>query len=288
MEKGVKAWVGSVGGSDLYREAKVEKVREGQIHNIRFCDWLTAENEQTINLFYKTYGEEFKNKPMTINRFGIDILDKFDFVKDMDRKSLCLKYGIPDGTINVACGYNSSPEHQHLSIVESIKQMDKKLREKCCFVFPLTYGWGTDDYIDMLDRQLSEDNIKHVFLRRFLSATEMAEYISLCNIMIHVQTTDQMSSTMLAHMYNGNIVIAGDWLPYRSLEEQGVFFLTINKLEDLERKLDYSIRNIEDYHLRCKGNREIIYKMSSWESAAKNWYKVYSDCLKKKEIYVRG
>ncbi len=55
--------------------------------------------------------------------------------------------------------------------------------------------------------------------------------------MIQLQATDSFSSSMRETLYAGNIVITGDWLPYGTLDEKGVFMLKVSSVEEAERSL---------------------------------------------------
>ena len=109
---------------------------------------------------------------------------------------------------------------------------------------------------------------------------EMAELAMITDVMIHVQTTDQLSSAMLSHMYNGNIVIAGAWLPYVWLQDNNVFFLKVGKIPELTSCLEKVVINLDDYKKQCTGNPDIIYQLSSWENASAMWMRMYTTLLK--------
>jgi hypothetical protein len=84
-----------------------------------------------------------------------------------------------------------------------------------------------------------------------------------------------MTSSMLEHLAAGSVVITGKWLPYGSLEEIGVYFIRINKVDDLKETLLEVIKHL-DVHLELsKKNREIMLKLMSWETNKWSWYEAY-------------
>ena len=95
--------------------------------------------------------------------------------------------------------------------------------------------------------------------------------------MLHVQKTDQLSSTMLEEMYAGSIVIAGKWLPYRSLHDMGMFFLDVDKIDDTVEALETVVPNLEAYRKKCEGNKEIIWRHSSWDELAVRWRALWDE-----------
>lgn len=270
------AWLASVGGSDLYRESKVWFWRALQKHMLKYCCWYSAENQQTIDYFRKIFHEKkFDKIPMTINRFGVDILDEFTECNVGDAKRTKDHFKIPDNKIIVVCGYNANIAHQHYDMINQISSMDNNLKDKCCFIFPMTYCEQKEGYIDSVDKLLCQHKLSYIIIRRFMTTKEMAQLISVSDIMIHVQTTDQMSSTMLANMYAEKIVIAGKWLPYGILKKNGVFFREVDDVNSLSTILSDTIENIDGYNNKCFGNKKKIYSLSSWKFASEMWDKVY-------------
>ena len=107
----------------------------------------------------------------------------------------------------------------------------------------------------------------------------MAEIEKTTDIMLHVQTTDQLSSAMLSHMYNGNVVIAGEWLPYNELREKGIFFISVKDIDDISSAVEEVVNNPDEYRTRCMDNRSKVYAMSSWRRSADDWYETYKMLL---------
>ncbi len=276
------AWFCSVGGSDLYRQSNKLFFRILQKRIISRADWISSEGEETKEYFEKVYKMKGRKTPHTIVRFGVDILDCFDEIHDIETGNLKKKYDIPSDKIVVMCGTNGRKEHQHMKMLEAIEKLPEAILNNCCLLFPMTYG-GNEDYIrSVQDRALSITK-NSVVLREFLTTAEMAEVASITDIMIHVQTTDQLSSAMLSHMYHGNVVIAGSWLPYHTLREKGIMFISVNRIDEITEQLMEVVPNIEEWKRQCSFNAEIVYHMSSWENSAREWYYVYNQLTEKNE-----
>lgn len=262
----------SVGGSDLYRDSQNVLFRFLQKKLIRRSDHLSAENEATREFFFQRYGEHYRKIPMDINNFGVDLLDVIDLLeenkKDRDGES---NYD----RIRIACGHNANDAHQHLKMIQQIENLSDEIKKSCAFVFPMTYGERQDGYIERVESELKRIGVAYDMLCDYMNNEQMAAYIMDCDIMIHVQTTDQLSSTMLAHMYCGNVVIAGSWLPYASLKDAGIYFLTIDHTEQLSDLLTNVVGELKSYKHRCKENPKIVYELASWDSAAGRWYHSY-------------
>ncbi|MCI9141170.1 MAG: glycosyltransferase family 4 protein [Lachnospiraceae bacterium] len=262
----------NVGGSDFYRE--IEDVLNFKRQLIDSADLITAETEVTVQEFGDYYGIEIKKK-MQLLPFGIEVLDWIDKYKDVDRNILKKKYNIPENRIVVTCGHNALKAHQHMKMIDTIEKMSEKFKREMVFVFPMTYPSGEEDYINCVSNRLQKSGLEHVILRKFMDFKEMAEYAIISDIMIHVQITDQLSSTMLEEMYAGSIVIAGKWLPYRSLHKMGMHFFDVDRVSDIVALMEEIVMNIEKYEKKCLENREIVWKHSAWDNVAVNWYALW-------------
>lgn len=258
----------NVGGSDFYRSTKVE--RDYKRNLIKYADKVTAETVGTIQDFVSYYGSAVHGK-ISLLPFGIEVLDLIKLSKDKDETDIRKKYHIPLNKVVVTCGHNANMAHQHMDIIDALEKLPERIKREIVCVFPMTYPNGSDKYIGEVDTRLDETSLEHVILTDFMDFQSMAEYALISDIMIHVQTTDQLSSTMLEEMYAGSVVIAGSWLPYQSLHEMGIYFLDVDTIPDVTAVLEDVVTNIEGYKKKCVGNREIVWQHSSWDVLAPKW-----------------
>ncbi len=135
----------------------------------------------------------------------------------------------------------------------------------------MTYPDVFADYRKEVCDRLQNVGFDSVVLTEFMDFQSMSEYALISDIMIHVQTTDQLSSTMLEEMYAGSVVIAGSWLPYQSLHEMGIYFLDVDTIPDVTVVLEEVVQNLDSYKEKCKGNSEIVWNYSSWDVLATKW-----------------
>lgn len=258
----------NVGGSDFYR-ADREK-REYKRKLIMCADRITAETEKTVQEFRAYYRKETIDK-MGLLPFGIEVLDWINASRTCDRNKLKEKFHIPLNKIVITCGHNAIEEHQHIKMISVLKQLPKNIKELIVCVFPMTYPQNKKDYINSVQAELEGSGLEHVVLTEFMNFQSMAEYALISDIMIHVQTTDQLSSTMLEEMYAGSIVIAGSWLPYQSLHDMEIYFLDVDTIPEVTMVLEDVVANIENYKEKCRGNSEIVWNHSSWDELAPKW-----------------
>ena len=281
LKRKAKYWFCSVGGSDLYRDSRRKVCKAYQINILNHSDWFSSENVETKKEFIKTYGKKYEKIPHTINRFGVDIFDAIEERKT-GKKEQKRTFDIPLDQEVVCCGYNANPAHQHLKMISSFSRLPQDIIRKLFFVFPMTYSAVECGYIEKVRSAIQEVTDNFIILEDFMNTEEMAEVVQATDVMIHVQTTDQMSSTMLAHMYNGNVVIAGAWLPYHSLKERGVYFIDVNEVDEVGAVLADVAENCEAYKKKCENNEDLVYSMSSWDVCAKEWIAVYEKLLEER------
>lgn len=260
-----------VGGSDFYRVSNLD--RDYKYRLIGCADNISAETKETVYEFENYYNK--LEKKLQILPFGVEVLNYIGDIDEEKRNRIKQSFGIPINKIVVTCGHNANRVHQHLKLIDCLKQLPDNIKNNVVLVFPMTYPIGFSDYIKEVENELMKSNFEYIILTEFMDSKKMAEYATISNIMIHVQTTDQLSSTMLEEMYAGSIVIAGSWLPYQSLHEKGMYFIDADKIEEVSNILVDIIDNIDEYKEKCKVNKELIWNHSSWDILSKKWHELW-------------
>lgn len=263
-----------VGGSDLYRARDAERVYKRNL--IDMADTISAETDATISAFVQAYPSAAE-KIRWVN-FGIETLEYLDQdcrIKALEKKK---DMDISDNRIVIMCGYNAGEAHQHLEMIRALDEMDISVKDKIELIFPMTYPRGQDAYIASVKTELSGSGIRYRILTDYRNPKAMAELEMMADILITVQKTDQLSSTMLETMYAGKVVIAGSWLPYGNLREKGLRFLSVDKIGDLAETVPEVVNNYQIYREKCLDNKGIVYELSSWNIAGERWHGLWSDC----------
>lgn len=259
----------SVWGSDFYRAGN--RARKKLYKIFKECDAITFTNEQSRQDFIKYYND-FEKKSRVCS-FGLETLEIIKGIKNQ-KKELRKNFDIPDDKIVISCGYASAAGQQHEKIINIINELDASIRGKCLFIFPMTYGDMI--YRKKIEQKLIKSGIDYLVLKDFMSYEEIARLRLITDIMVHIPVSDQFSGSMQEILFSGNIVIAGDWLPYGVLYEKGVFLLGANSPENLPGVLARAIENLKELKKRTGKNRDIIWDLSSWKLNIKKWIELYN------------
>ena len=158
-----------------------------------------------------------------------------------------------------------------MEIIKALNELSEDIQKQIVCVFPMTYPDVFDSYREEVCNILQKMGFDTVVLKEFMDLYAMSEYALISDIMIHVQTTDQLSSTMLEEMYAGSVVIAGSWLPYKALHEMEIYFLDVDMISDVTAVLEDVVINMGTYKEKCKGNAELVWQHSSWDVLAPKW-----------------
>ena len=103
----------------------------------------------------------------------------------------------------------------------------------------------------------------------------MSKLRKTTDIFILAQTTDALSNSMLESLYAGAIVINASWLRYSSLKNEGVYYLTFDSFDRMNRVLVNILNNYDQEKENCLINKEKIAKISSWYYLRDNWKNLY-------------
>lgn len=272
----------SVGGGDLYESSVKLRKRIILSRLVRRANLISSENTQTRKKFSEIYKIQSRNTEHRIVRYGVNVIDAINCHNGDNIVSVKKKWGIPTDRIIVMLGHNGFRQHQHLKMIEAVGKMESDVLDRCFFVIPMTYGVSSGEYKNEVKDAISQLTDKYVILEKFLNVDQMAEITMMTDIMIHIQTSDQLSSTMMAHLYNGNVVLAGSWLPYDDIKKAGIRIFDIDSVYELTEKLKDAVKRLDEYKSLCTRNRDAVYCFSSWEACVDSWMDMYDTVINEK------
>jgi glycosyltransferase involved in cell wall biosynthesis len=262
----------TIWGSDFYRIGKERT--EVQRSLFALVNVIQLPTERMKKDFIGKFPEyEFKIKVL---HYGTSIFEAIKELDDPEKISIYRKeLGISDDAVVLTCGYNGSPGQQHMKILEAIANLDKSLQNEIWLLVPMTYG-TSDNYLMDIKVQIEKIGLPYTIFTKWMNENEIAKMKLLTDIAINIQVTDAFSASVQEHIFAGNVIIVGDWLPYDYLEENKIYHINTN-LHDLPEKLSLCLANLNIHKQRAVHNKGKIYSVSSWENSIKDWVSIYCE-----------
>ena len=250
-------------GSDLLRIT-----RRKQKSLIRLTNLLkpinVCVNQKLGNAFKALIDDKGCDSICDFGISSISIIDTY-FKKRALLKESFLKIN-PD-LYTIAIGYNACSAQQHQAVINSLSLLNDDMKSKICLVLPMTYH-GNKKYIDHTKQLLSISGFKYLVLENFMDSNEMAKLWCSIDMLIHAQTTDALSASMLEALYAGCDVLNGSWLKYSELEEWNVSVQTFTRFCDIPDIVKSSFENKKEHNSL---SRKCIYEYASWDACVKKW-----------------
>jgi len=270
LQKKCRNVVSSIWGSDFYRVSRFSRRRQEML--FRISSAITFTNSNTLEEFDRYFHERYSDK-LRVCRFGLAPLSELKnlrLTKSECRRSLA----IPNDSFLVTIGYNANPGQQHIGVLESINNYIGKLPANLYLLLPLTYG-GPQNYKSSLKSWLDDSGLRYKLFSEFMPDRQIALIRKASDVFINVQVSDQFSGSMQEHLFAENVVITGDWLPYKTLDEKRVFMRKVSSVDDVGRELVHVVNNLDLLRKGCRENPGIIWELSSWEKNIQVWVDVY-------------
>src|SRR6185437_3983965 len=199
----------AIWGSDFYKRENEAKL----FQTIDKCDLVVISTEEMVKDFLEV--RNIEGNKIRNCLFGLAPLNYLFDLQNITAKESKKRLGLNEDDFIILCGYNGSPNHQHLEIFSILSDIKSELPEKTKLIVPLTYG-GSEEYKMKVKKALEGIGMKYVVYERFLSDENTAHLRKSTDLMIQIPITDAFSGSLQEHLFAQNIVIAGSWLPYQS------------------------------------------------------------------------
>lgn len=262
----------TIWGSDFYRTDKTRREQQRRIYHK--VDIIQTETRQICNDFLTVF-PECADK-VRLAHFGII---QFDIINNLLQKDDSEVYkkelGLPADKIILACGTNGNAAHQHLLIFESIEKLTPEIKGQLFLLVPMTYA-NMKPYLETVRKKADSLGLPYKLLSSLLSMDDIGKLRIVSDIVITIQKTDAISAAIEEHIYAGGILIAGDWLPYQILSENGVFYVT-TPLDSLTETVSKTIENHALLKYKCMENKVKTAEISSWNVVIKDWLAIYNE-----------
>ena len=221
------------------------------------------------------YGRVYENKIRTVY-FGNSEFDSIDNLNEDSIDELKKKlYGNIGNKMIVVCGYNAMESQNHIMMIQAVSQLGDSLKKDIHIVLPMTYG-GQSEYRPRVKEIMDKSFLSYTILDHFLDKSEVAVIRKTANIVVNIQDTDALSSSLKGHLYCGNVCIFGEWLNYTPFTDNGIFYIKTSK-NDITNHLQDVLRHYSHYQLLCKDNHEKMKTLFSWEATISKQVLVYGE-----------
>ena len=188
------------------------------------------------------------------------------------------KWGIDCSKTTIGIGYSGKDIHQHLEVIEALRNNEGFWKRKCEFVFllPMTYGAGRA-YVEQVAQHLKEHDFQFKIIREKMSDIEVAEIRMATDIFIQVTKFDGRSSSVIEYFMAGAIMISGSWLPYKIFKDRNLYFHEVIQISGPEiPRLVLHIRDNYDLERsKTSQNREKWGFNETWDGVMPNWLAIY-------------
>ena len=252
-------------GSDLFRASEKKLKTMQKVFNTKKIR-IVCVSDNLAN-FYNLRFRGVKSTIEDVIDFGDAQIPEIDkYIKD-GYLSAKKRMGIHPDKITITIGYNAKPQQQHEAVINSLSSFPHEVKERLFLILPMTYN-GSELYINKIRRVLSNSGIEYKILNTYMNSSEMALLWVATDVLIHAQTTDALSFSMLEAIYAGCNVINGSWLKYPEFEKWGIILPQFSSFVELREKIDSLVNT---GIVRDRSGKDIIYRHASWETSEEKW-----------------
>lgn len=255
-------------GSDLLRVKDNELIDKGRY--IKHADFITFDN-MDLEIKFKSMYKWKKRIPSRVAMFGLPILNMIDESrKNGAIENIRRKWGISQNKIVIAIGYNGIPEQQHKKVLHAISKLDEQYKEKIILILQMSYG-GSRGYRKSVINTVKKTGFNYIDIQSFLSNEEVAELRIITDIFINAQTTDAFSGSVCEYMFADTVLINAKWLRYREFNKYDFEYLEFKNFNEIH----LLIKQAMEQKIDISKNRELVWKLRSWECCAPIWKWIY-------------
>jgi hypothetical protein len=270
IKKNCGKFIITVWGSEFLRASSFHKCLQHFL--VPYADAISFNNPKIEEKFIN----KFKTKKTIILRFGFKSLQVIDSMSQSESlQESRARLGIYTDRLIVALGYNAVVQQQHLEMINAAEKLPDESKRKYFFVVPMTYP-ANEGYLRLIHQSFIRSGLTGKIFSDFMSMEDICRLRRICHIAVNIQKTDSFSASIQEHIYCGAVMIVGDWLPYEILKSNGIQLIRVPTANHITCVLSHlSMENISSY-ANNQLSRNVIYKLSSWETNIKKWIEAYS------------
>ncbi|MBS5843763.1 MAG: glycosyltransferase [Clostridiales bacterium] len=260
-------------GSDLLRKSDSELCKMKKILND--AEYITVGSTQMKEFFIQKF-DEINTEKLYVKRFGVNALNPIMRISESNNV-IRSRLDIPFNKIVITIGYNGSQEQNHFEVLASLENFANEIKNKIYFILPMTYGLE-DSYYHKIETYLTDKGYDFKILTEYMDLSAIASLCAITDVFIHAQKTDALSASIQEYLCAGKLLINPKWIVYEELKQKNVFYweyTNYSEICDLVSKyVTYGVSSDEERMLA--DNKEIVYKLSSWDELKHEWIRIYS------------
>ncbi len=264
-------WVCSFLGSDLLRSTKLELSRMRRY--VDACDAVTVHSSLHYHRIRDVFGEEAAKKTALVY-FGQTVFQDIDRVRAQSTKADCkAHFGLPADKPVICLGYNASPTHRHLQLLEGLKTLPEETLRGWSLVLQMTYGSFDDSYFKNVREAAEAMPCRTLILTEFMDGEESARLRLAADAFVLAIPTDAFSASLQEYLYAGAQVLRAGWLRYPQLEELGIETASFTEFSQVPGMLTEALgRKLSPEE---KERRAMLGRKYSWANVSADWLKLY-------------
>lgn len=260
-------------GGDVLRNKKVNSRQYKKVYDS--SDVIVLPNAHSLNMFNQSTSHKYKNKAILI-QFPTKMVRTFiEAEKSMPNKMDVLQeYGFPNNRLIVICGHTATRAERYESMVEELVQLPNDIKNKCYFVFMMTYSPEEyQSYQETIERLIHKNGLYGCVLKEYLSYEQIQRLHYISDIHITNILTDALSCFLQEELLAGAVLIYGKWLNYHEIETSDFYAIPFENINELKTTFEDVVVNFRFYKERSAINKDGIIKLASEESILKAWNK---------------
>lgn len=255
-------------GSDLYRTTK--KIETEQKFLLDITDTVIVSSENMKENFLMKY-PYYKGLIYIVN-FESPILEKLQQNINIAEDEITLQ--LPKEKTVIAVGYNGTCQQQHELVISALNQCDSSILKNVFIVFFMTYGLQ-DEYENRILSMLQKSEFEYLLIKDYMSDNQIVLLRRRIDVFVNAMTTDAFNAALQESMLCGSVILIGDWLYYKEIEENGGYIKKFCDRDDLSQKISDVIENLSDYKVKSGKNRDILISYRNNRSHVEDWIDLY-------------
>lgn len=208
---------------------------------------ITVQSNELKEIVLIKYGRGFKDK-IRVVQFSLDE-NTFTLIYKYRGNQALINQFCKDNNISITktrivIGHNASNFNNHIAIIRALGMVEDK--RNIFVIIPFAYGIAPKNkeaYKKQVIDELNIAGVQFTILDNYLNGENLALLRVVSDVMVHMPETDALSAALTETAYAGNIIIAGNWLPYSPFKKAGLQV----EYTDFENLTDTFTRVITNY-----------------------------------------